>query len=629
VANTSTMHDPHPQSAPRTTTTVRALLRALQEDRVLLSAFVLSALLISFQLTITLVQPSWIGPMTDWLRTALAWPQFLVVAWVAVNLQRTAHRFAPAWTFTALGMLSYAVARTLWTLADMRTYPQGVPVPSRAAFFFLLQYPLFFAALFLARDGTRLVVGLRTLVDGLLWMGSVSALTWYFILDQIAAKHGEPQLAKIISMVYQVGDLVIFYGIVLVLMQRHHTTADRLVNAILCVAFACLFIADTWAAVLLLTPPHIHQPGSPPDLFWSICYLLLPLAGLVRLRLTPAEIPPRPEGSSLGQSWRDLWHGTQFVLPGVAALVTSTVIIVDALVTEPSRSELILPVLIGFALLTLALFRPVVFFVEQQQLQRERDAAGEREAALRLAYERMEQFVDLVSHELKTPLTSLQANIQLLARRLDALTRSRGNPEDYTRAVVLLRMLVERCEQSLLRLRRLIGDMLDTARIQHGGLEFRMAPCDLDTVVSAMVEDQALLNPTRQIRWIATTRPVPVIADAERIEQVVTNYLSNALKFSREDQAVEVRLETVDGLVARVSVYDEGIGVPLEDQAHLWERFYQAEATAWQSGSQIGLGMGLYICKTIVERHHGQVGMQSTPGHGSTFWFTLPLTSSL
>jgi signal transduction histidine kinase len=188
----------------------------------------------------------------------------------------------------------------------------------------------------------------------------------------------------------------------------------------------------------------------------------------------------------------------------------------------------------------------------------------------------------------------------------------------------VLRALVERCEHSLRRLGRLIGDMLDAARIQHGRLEFRMAPCDLDMLVSEMVEDQALLNPTRQIRWMATACTVPVIADAGRIDQVLTNFLSNALKFSREDQAVEVRLETADG-VARVSVQDEGIGVPLEEQAHLWELFHQAQAAAWQSGSQIGLGIGLYISKTIIERHHGLVGIESTPGHGSTFWFTLPL----
>ena len=246
----------------------------------------------------------------------------------------------------------------------------------------MLQYPLFFAALFLVREGARLVVGLRTLVDGLLWMGSFTALTWYFVLDPIAAEHGVTQLAKTIGMGYQVGDLVLFYGIVLVLMHPRHTTADQVVSSLLCVAFACLLIADTWATVLLFTPPHTYQSGSPPDLFWSIFYLLLPLAGLVRLRLAPAEIPPRPEGPSLGLSWRDLWHGTQFVLPGVAALGTSAFIIVDALLTEPSRSALRLPVMVGFGLLTLALLRPVVFFVEQRHLRRERDAAQAREAAL-------------------------------------------------------------------------------------------------------------------------------------------------------------------------------------------------------------------------------------------------------
>jgi signal transduction histidine kinase len=177
------------------------------------------------------------------------------------------------------------------------------------------------------------------------------------------------------------------------------------------------------------------------------------------------------------------------------------VIIVNALLTEPSRSALRLPVLVGFGLVTLALLRPVVFFVEHKQLRREREQAREREAALRLANERMEQFLDVVSHEVRTPLTTLQANIQLLARRLDALIRSRGCLEDNTRAVVLLRTLVERCERSLVRLRRLIGDMLDTTRIQHGRLEFHMAPCDLGRIVSEMVEDQALLNPARQIRW--------------------------------------------------------------------------------------------------------------------------------
>jgi signal transduction histidine kinase len=153
---------------------------------------------------------------------------------------------------------------------------------------------------------------------------------------------------------------------------------------------------------------------------------------------------------------------------------------------------------------------------------------------------------------------------------------------------------------------------------------------------------------------------VLVLADAERIAQVATNYLTNALKYSKEDRPVAVRLEVVRdagksgkggeggernerdgresnggkgelgalgqlGELARVSVRDEGIGVPLAEQQQVWERFAVVAGTTVQSGSSISLGLGLHICKIIIEAHHGHVGLDSAPGQGSTFWFTLPL----
>jgi signal transduction histidine kinase len=143
-------------------------------------------------------------------------------------------------------------------------------------------------------------------------------------------------------------------------------------------------------------------------------------------------------------------------------------------------------------------------------------------------------------------------------------------------------------------------------------------------VVGEAVEDLARLYPARSIRWVPEAHPVPVVADAGRIEQVVMNYVSNALKFSRENQPVEVRLDTQDGS-ARVAVHDEGIGLPVAEQARVWDSFHQAEGIQVQTGSHVGLGIGLYISKTIIERHQGDVGVESTPGHGTTFWFTLPL----
>jgi signal transduction histidine kinase len=606
-----------------------ALLRGLLDDRLLLSAFLVCTLLIAYQVSVIVLQPPWIKPVTDWLRTGLAWPQLLVVAWVAVSLLRTHQPGALAWCCGALGMLSYAVARTTWTIADVALYPHGVPFPSLPDLFFILQYPCFFAALVLTPALGRWLPGLRTVVDGLLWMSAVTALSWYFVLLPLSLQTGESLLAKHISMGYQVGDLVLFYGFVMVLARaRRCTTRVVLGMSLLGVATVSLLIADTWATVLLFHPQHTYLTGSAPDLFWFICYLLIPLAGVVRLRLTPAERPPRAPVPSERLTWRDVLAGMQFVSPVVAVVAASMIIIVAATLRSPSRADMLAPEVVGFALLLLALLRPAVMFLEQEQLRRERDAARAQERALHVANKRMETFLAVLAHELRTPLTILFGNIHLMGRRLDALLRPNASREDYTRGASVLRSLVEYCEQSLQRMERLAEDVLDETRIRRGQLALRLEPCDLAVVVGEAVAQQLALNPERSICWVAEASPVPVLADASRIQQVVANYVSNALKFSRDDQAVEVRVRTEDG-VAWVSVHDDGMGVPLAEQPHIWEQFYQAEGAKVQSGSHIGVGMGLYISKAIIEGHHGQVGIESAPHQGTTLWFTLPLATSL
>ncbi len=120
---------------------------------------------------------------------------------------------------------------------------------------------------------------------------------------------------------------------------------------------------------------------------------------------------------------------------------------------------------------------------------------------------------------------------------------------------------------------------------------------------------------------------MPVFADADRLAQVVTNYVSNALRYSSPDQPVTVGLE-VDRLAepaARVWVQDGGPGVPPEEQERIWERFYRVSGTPHRDGSSVGLGLGLSISRNIIERHGGQVGVDSVPGRGATFWFRLPL----
>jgi two-component system CheB/CheR fusion protein len=113
------------------------------------------------------------------------------------------------------------------------------------------------------------------------------------------------------------------------------------------------------------------------------------------------------------------------------------------------------------------------------------------------------------------------------------------------------------------------------------------------------------------------------VADTVSISEVVTNYLTNALHYSPEDRPVHVALR-VEGQRAWVSVRDEGRGIPAADQERIWARFQRPREGEQQNSGEAGLGLGLYICREIVERHKGQVGVDSVVEQGSTFWFTLP-----
>ncbi len=151
---------------------------------------------------------------------------------------------------------------------------------------------------------------------------------------------------------------------------------------------------------------------------------------------------------------------------------------------------------------------------------------------------------------------------------------------------------------------------------------------DLAAVVAEAVDEQRQAAPERTIRLsVPPDQCVWLSIDADRISQVVANYLTNALKYSAEDQPVEVGLEIAEG-AARLWVRDHGPGLSPEEQERIWERFHRAPDVEVRSGSGVGLGLGLYISKTIIEAHQGLVGVQSAPGAGATFWFSLPFPSA-
>jgi len=263
--------------------------------------------------------------------------------------------------------------------------------------------------------------------------------------------------------------------------------------------------------------------------------------------------------------------------------------------------------------------------IERERLLGEREEARASARALREANRRMDEFLSIAGHELRTPLTSIGGNTQLLQRRLrrlaadGALAPHLGPLED----------VLQRIGHQNRRMNRLVGDLLDMSRIGSNHLEVRLEQCDLAALVRESVEEQRRAWTGRTITVELPDGPILVRGDADRIAQVVTNYVTNALKYSAEDRPVAVRVDAtrVTGADARVSVRDQGPGLSPAQQEHIWERFHRVPSVEVQSGSGVGLGLGLYISRSLVQRQDGQVGVDSAPGAGSTFWFTLPRTS--
>jgi signal transduction histidine kinase len=245
------------------------------------------------------------------------------------------------------------------------------------------------------------------------------------------------------------------------------------------------------------------------------------------------------------------------------------------------------------------------------------------EESLRDAKAQMEAFVVIVCHELKTPLTSLKLQTEVTQRRLQFLTASAEALAGQTEELASAQESLTRIRRHVGRLERLVNDLVEVSRIQAGRLDLHLEPVDLVTLLRQVVEEQQAVS-ARTFRLLLTAiHPGPVIADANRLEQVLTNYLTNVLKYSPEETPVEVGLD-LEAQRIRIWVRDRGPGIPGAEQEHIWERFHRVPGTEVQSGSGIGMGLGLYICHEIIARHGGQVGVQSAPGAGATFWFTLP-----
>lgn len=221
-----------------------------------------------------------------------------------------------------------------------------------------------------------------------------------------------------------------------------------------------------------------------------------------------------------------------------------------------------------------------------------------------------DEFLSIASHELKTPLSSIKAMTQLLRRQHERI--------DSADCLKLINM-----ERSIRRMEVLINDLLNTSLIETGMFSLHCAPHDLVSLCQHL-RDEYVLGMNITLDLDVPDEPVEVEIDVNRIGQVILNLLSNAQKYSPKGSPITMTLQKV-GNEGHLSVGDRGVGIPSEMLPHIFERFFRVPDVQVQTGSSVGLGLGLYISRKIVERHGGRITVQSTPGEGSTFLITLPL----
>lgn len=225
--------------------------------------------------------------------------------------------------------------------------------------------------------------------------------------------------------------------------------------------------------------------------------------------------------------------------------------------------------------------------------------------------ERMRQdFVAMVTHDLRSPLTSIQLFQQLL------------RTEAFDRLPETLQETLGAADRSVIRLLNLVNDLLDLEKLEAGLLRLNIAQTRLSSVINRSMEGVETLATENAIKIQVKRNDAEIVVDEDRLIQVLVNLLSNAIKFSPVNSPVELDAKTDELEWLEISVRDYGRGIPQSEQSVIFERYHQIDPS--DVSERRGTGLGLSICKGIVEQHGGTIGVESQPGTGSRFWFRIP-----
>lgn len=222
---------------------------------------------------------------------------------------------------------------------------------------------------------------------------------------------------------------------------------------------------------------------------------------------------------------------------------------------------------------------------------------------------RKNDFIGMVSHELKTPLTSLMALVQVLQAKIALLNDASSS------------MLLDKANKQVKKMTAMINSFLNVSRLESGKILVDKHDLNLVMLIAETVTETQLMLPSHQITLLPCD-PIHIAADKDKIGAVISNLLSNAVKYSPRGKSVVVDCKVTDSEVI-VRVTDEGMGIRPTDVDHIFERYYRVESHHRDNIS--GFGIGLYLSAEIIKQHGGEIGVVTEPGKGSTFWFTLPV----
>jgi signal transduction histidine kinase/CheY-like chemotaxis protein/HPt (histidine-containing phosphotransfer) domain-containing protein len=543
------------------------------------------------------------------------------------------------------GILSYALGQIIWTLNEDVLH-LSVLFPSWADAGYLGSYPFVLLGILLLPGRPRgAATRTRIALDGVMIMTALITVSWYFILGPTLLQANNDLLAKAVSTAYPAATLVLM--VCLVLLSAPRDAALRPVVGILALALGIIVVTDSIYGYQELH--NIYATGGALDVGWPLGYMLVGL-GARALRLSLRTGPAadhaisRPATTATPEPLRPLWHT---LLPYTLLPLVGILLGYVWLDAGHRADRLATGVSVGAAVLViLVLARQIVALLENRRLytdlnaiyghlearnrqaeedartlsahvaerKRSEDALRQANADLARASQAKSAFLATMSHELRTPLNGVLGLTGLLLHTpLDA------RQQEYAAGI----------QTSGEVLLALISDILDLAKIEAGQLRLEEESLTVVALVENVVDMVTAQVRAKGLEIMAVVAPeVPEVlrGDATRLRQVLLNLVGNAVKFTAQG-AVVVRVRVAQDMGAtvllRCSVIDTGIGITPEARTSLFDAFTQADSsTARRYG---GAGLGLAICKHLVELMGGRIGVGSVVGRGSIFTFTAPL----